>query len=118
MKPRIAITLELSAKGERHTNFLDLAYAECVERAGGLPLYFPSLFPPTFADEAMTMIDGLVLTGGADIHPFYYGEEISAPVVLSPRHPMAPRERSAERAQPPALPRAGGEDPGENGMMG
>lgn len=84
MKPRIAITLELSAKGGRYTNFLDLAYAECVERAGGLPLYFPSLFSPTFADEAAAMIDGLVLTGGADIHPSYYGEEISSPIMLSP----------------------------------
>jgi len=84
MKPRIAITLELSAKGERCLNFLDLAYAECVERAGGLPLYFPSLPSPTFTDEAVAMIDGLVLTGGADIHPSYYGEEISAPVILSP----------------------------------
>ncbi len=84
MKPRIAITLELSAKAERHTNFLDLAYAECVERAGGLPLYFPSLISPTFADEAVAMIDGLVLTGGADIHPSYYGEEINSPIMLSP----------------------------------
>ncbi|HYB20290.1 MAG TPA: gamma-glutamyl-gamma-aminobutyrate hydrolase family protein, partial [Thermodesulfobacteriota bacterium] len=84
MKPCIAITLELSARGERHLNFLDLAYAECVERAGGLPFYFPSLSSPTFADEAVAMIDGLILTGGADIHPSYYGEEISAQVVLSP----------------------------------
>ena len=84
MKPRIAITLELSAKGERRLNFLDLAYAECVERAGGLPLYFPSLPSPEFVDEAVAMIDGLVLTGGADIHPSYYGEEISAPIILSP----------------------------------
>jgi len=84
VKPCIAITLELSAKGERCLNFLDLAYAECVERAGGLPLYFPSLPAPTFMDEAVAMIDGLVLTGGADIHPSYYGEEINSPIMLSP----------------------------------
>lgn len=49
----------------------------------GLPLYFPSLPSPTFMDEAAAMIDGLVLTGGADIHPSYYGEEINSPVILS-----------------------------------
>lgn len=84
MKPRIAITLELSAKGERCLNFLDLAYAECVEKAGGLPFNFPSLPSPTFMEEAAAMIDGLVLTGGADIHPSYYGEEISSPIMFSP----------------------------------
>jgi putative glutamine amidotransferase len=84
MKPRIAITLELSVKGERRVNFLDLAYAECVERAGGFPLYFPPLPLPSFADEAAAMFEGVVLTGGADIHPSYYGEGISAPVSLSP----------------------------------
>jgi putative glutamine amidotransferase len=30
------------------------------------------------------MFDGLVLTGGADIHPSFYGEEINAPITLSP----------------------------------
>ena len=84
MKPRIAITLELSAKGERRMNFLDLAYAECVERAGGIPFHFPSLPSPNFVDEAVPLVDGLILTGGADIHPSYYGEGITAPVTLSP----------------------------------
>ncbi len=84
MAPRIAITLELTAKGERRTNFLDLAYAECVARAEGIPLHFPSIPSSDFIKDALALIDGLVLTGGADIHPSYYGETVSAPVVLSP----------------------------------
>ncbi len=84
MKPRIGITLELGQKGEKRTSFLDLAYAECVKDAGGIPLHFPPLPSVEFIPEALSLIDGLVLTGGADINPSYYREEISAPVVLSP----------------------------------
>jgi putative glutamine amidotransferase len=84
MKPRIGITLELSKKGEKRTSFLDLAYAECVKDAGGIPLHFPPLPKVEFIQGIIPLIDGLVLTGGADINPSYYREEISAPVVLSP----------------------------------
>jgi gamma-glutamyl-gamma-aminobutyrate hydrolase PuuD len=84
MKPRIGITMELSAKAERRLNFLDLAYAQAVEGAGGMPVYFPSLLSPGTFAEAISMIDGLILSGGADIHPSYYGEEITAPISLSP----------------------------------
>jgi putative glutamine amidotransferase len=84
MKPRIGITLELSEKGEKRTSFLDLAYAECVKDAGGISLHFPPLPSVEFIPEALSLIDGLVLTGGADINPSFYREKISAPVVLSP----------------------------------
>jgi putative glutamine amidotransferase len=84
MKPRIGITMELTVKGERRINFLDLAYAQAVEEAGATPVYFPSLSSSGTFTEAVSMIDGLILTGGADIHPSYYGEEITAPVSLSP----------------------------------
>jgi putative glutamine amidotransferase len=84
MKPRIGITLELGQKGAKRTSFLDLAYAECVKDAGGIPLHFPPLPADEFIQEIIPLINGLVLTGGADINPSYYREEISAPVVLSP----------------------------------
>ena len=84
MKPRIAITLEMSAKGEKLLNYLDLAYSQCVVEAGGMPVHFPSLPAREIIYESVSMIDGLVLTGGADLHPSFYGEEITAPISLSP----------------------------------
>lgn len=84
MKPRIAITLELGQKGKKRTSFLDLAYAQCVKEAGGIPLHFPPLPADGFIQEIIPQIDGLVLTGGADINPSYYREEVSPPVILSP----------------------------------
>ncbi len=83
-RPRIGITLEMSAKGERRTNFLDLSYAKSVFAAGGLPVHFPSIPHPGMIHEIVEWIDGLVLTGGADISPSFYGEEVKAPVSLGP----------------------------------
>lgn len=84
-KPRIGITLELSAKGERRTNFLDLAYAAAVTVAGGMPLHFPSIPDPGMIREIVEWVDGLVLTGGADIHPSFYREEVHPLAFLGPK---------------------------------
>jgi putative glutamine amidotransferase len=65
-------------------NFLNLAYAEAIEEAGGNAIYLPTLLSPSRLPEILSLTDGLVFTGGADIHPSYYGEEISAPITLSP----------------------------------
>jgi len=74
----------MGVKGEKRVNYLDLAYSQCVLEAGGMPLFFPPLPSPEFFEQALRLIDGLVLTGGADIHPSFYGEEITARISLSP----------------------------------
>jgi putative glutamine amidotransferase len=83
-KPLIGITMELSGKKEQRLNFLNLAYAEAVEEAGGKAIYLPTLLSPSKLQEIVSLTNGLVFTGGADIHPSYYGEEVSAPISLSP----------------------------------
>jgi putative glutamine amidotransferase len=84
MRPRIAVTLEMNLKGNRRINYLDLAYAEAVEMAGGQALHFPSLPSSETISEILSIVDGLVLTGGADIHPSFYGQEIQASVRIGP----------------------------------
>ena len=49
-------------------------YVDCVAAAGGLPLPLP--YPdPDLAREYLLRLDGLVLTGGLDVDPFFYDQE-------------------------------------------
>jgi putative glutamine amidotransferase len=64
-----------------------LPYIKAVEAAGGLPVLLPPGLEQRTLDEWLSRIDGLVMTGGGDLNPAYYGEE---------RHPEAD-EPNAER---------------------
>ncbi|WP_288586908.1 gamma-glutamyl-gamma-aminobutyrate hydrolase family protein [uncultured Streptococcus sp.] len=49
-------------------------FADRVKRAGGLPFYIP-ISNPDFAREYVNRIDKLILSGGQNVDPSYYGEE-------------------------------------------
>ncbi|NTU43615.1 MAG: type 1 glutamine amidotransferase, partial [Nitrospirales bacterium] len=49
-------------------------YVSAVQRAGGLPFLLP---PGSDLPVVADIIDGLLLPGGDDILPLYYGEEVS-----------------------------------------
>ena len=51
----------------------DLDYVAGVAQAGGTPMILPPL--PGTAEEVAGRIDGLLLCGGSDLDPGYYGEE-------------------------------------------
>jgi putative glutamine amidotransferase len=50
------------------------AYPNWVERVGGLPLLLPNL-KPELVGPALDGLDGVLLTGGKDVHPLVYGAE-------------------------------------------
>lgn len=57
-------------------DLLPSQYAIAVERGGGAPLLLPPVGNPTAAASAVVArLDGLVISGGADIDPARYGEE-------------------------------------------
>ncbi len=64
-----------------------LTYVRAVARAGGVPL----VIPPTIDDDALAAVlarlDGLVLTGGSDLPPRWYGQR------KHPRTHLADRRR-------------------------
>lgn len=75
-RPLIGITIQQhpgtpEIKRGRPLFFLDAAYAERVREAGGVPVLLP---PGAVELETLEMLDGLLLTGGEDVDPSYYGE--------------------------------------------
>lgn len=83
MKPVIGITSDLDDELFR----LKRGYVSAIAAAGGLPLILPP-FAVDAGDEAKRLagiIDGLLLSGGGDLPPEYYGEKISVlPGCLKP----------------------------------
>jgi putative glutamine amidotransferase len=50
-------------------------YSRSVINAGGIPFLLPQVENPDLAEEYLSRIDGLLLSGGEDILPLYYGEQ-------------------------------------------
>lgn len=62
------------AAGARPGYCLDAGYAHAVLAAGGLPVVLPPAVPAA-ADAALARLDGLLLSGGPDVDPGWFGED-------------------------------------------
>lgn len=70
-KPIIGISLGYSPK----KNSVNTAYVESVLKNGGIPYLIPVTDNVETLHQIITMLDGLVMTGGEDIAPSYYDSE-------------------------------------------
>ena len=55
--------------------FVRINYMESVLRAGGIPVLLPEISDEETARQMLDGLDGLLLAGGDDVLPSYYGEE-------------------------------------------
>jgi putative glutamine amidotransferase len=77
MRPRIGITSWHYRDDDERWEAVLEGYSHAVFEAGGLPLILPIPHAESVPAEAyLETIDGLILTGGADIHPSFYGQII------------------------------------------
>jgi putative glutamine amidotransferase len=75
MRPRIGITSWHHQDNEERWEAVLDGYTSAVWEAGGLPLILPiAPAEPALVEEYLDAIDGLIMTGGADIHPSFYGQ--------------------------------------------
>lgn len=56
-------------------DYLKRQYFQAVLNAGGVPVLLPNVEHEGAAESLIDVIDGLLITGGADIHPGYFGQK-------------------------------------------
>lgn len=74
------------AEGTLPSHYVGLGYTNSVSDAGGLPVILPAVdgLEERDAAEAISLLDGLLLAGGTDIHPECYGVEIDSERTKTP----------------------------------
>ena len=60
---------------DQRADLLPAAYAGAVETVGGVPLLLPPALTPGAAEAVVARLDGLVISGGADVDPGRYGAD-------------------------------------------
>jgi putative glutamine amidotransferase len=73
--PVVAVTATIREEDSPRRVRLNAAYVTALENAGLVPLVVPPLADPAAADRILAAVDGLLLTGGEDVAPEYFGEE-------------------------------------------
>lgn len=75
--PRIAVGGVVRAWDGAERTGVNGSYVRSVLAAGGVPIILSPILGPSYAARALDGADGLLLTGGEDIHPAWYGAEPS-----------------------------------------
>ena len=65
----------ISCGGSATMTTLKTTYSDAVRLAGGVPVLIPILRDSATVSQLVERLDGVILSGGEDIDPLYYGEE-------------------------------------------
>jgi len=71
MRPIIGITCTTADS----RNAIGISYISAIEDSGGTPILLPLVQNSSCIADFLSVIDGLLLSGGVDADPFLYGEE-------------------------------------------
>lgn len=74
MHPIIGITCT-SIGTDSISHGIGTAYINAIEYAGAVPILLPLIQDNPCISKYLSLIDGLLLSGGVDVDPFLYGEE-------------------------------------------
>lgn len=72
MKPKIGVISRFMAKENHYATGAN--YINAVVEAGGIPIQFP-INPAEPPETLVSLVDGIIITGGADVAPLSYGEQ-------------------------------------------
>lgn len=89
-KPIIGLTGSYTLQNDAPTHTLGQSYFDAVRNFGGIPLLIPVLAEEQELSWLVSQCDGLILTGGVDIDPVHFGEQLlNETVVVSPERDAA-----------------------------
>ena len=72
-RPFIGVTTSHDTENDRL--FINSTYLRAIRSAGATPVIFPMEVSEDELRDLTASVDGVLFTGGDDIHPFLYGEE-------------------------------------------
>lgn len=58
-----------------HRSYVNRDYIRSVLAAGGVPVMLPMTDDKEAVKQALSLCQGLILSGGQDVYPLYYGQE-------------------------------------------
>jgi putative glutamine amidotransferase len=59
-------------------DYLKRSYYEAVEKSGGIAVALPNTKKLDLTDDLLSLVDGLLISGGNDVDPAFYGEKKKA----------------------------------------
>ena len=74
-------------------DYLKRHYLKALELAGGVPLILPNIEKLELIDDIVKILDGLLLSGGGDIHPSFFGQKIEKALQKSKKYLKIIKER-------------------------
>ena len=74
-KPRIGLICFIFQSISPRNYIIQKGYVKSIIDAGGIPVLIPVTEDPSRCAEYMELVDGLLIPGGEDIAPEYYGED-------------------------------------------
>lgn len=81
MRPLIGIPCRAAVRGsnpEKPVYYSNQSYVHAIENAGGVPVLIPIMKDFDSLHTLLARLDGLLLSGGIDLHPSAYQEEVQA----------------------------------------
>ncbi|HEY8347474.1 MAG TPA: gamma-glutamyl-gamma-aminobutyrate hydrolase family protein [Symbiobacteriaceae bacterium] len=75
MRPLIGLTPSVAQESNRDSLYCPSDYFRAIQEAGGIPVLLPLVDNELDAALVLDKVDGLLLPGGGDVDPVFFGEE-------------------------------------------
>jgi len=74
MAPLIAVSTSVTVDKYPERAYVNAAYLDAVQQAGGVPVPLPPQLSPASREVILERVSGVLLTGGGDVDPSRFGE--------------------------------------------